>query len=95
MLEALSTEKIALKIATDRKPKIGRSKGVLLNFNSLLTKTILASQEKNAMETRKSSKYCLLNSNASKLKGKKKIGSKNTNKYIEVLIILSNIEINY
>ena len=65
---------------TAKNPKTKKSSGVLLKRSSLSTKAILASQAKKAKETKKNSKYCLLNSKASKLKGKKKSGVKNVNK---------------
>lgn len=76
MLETLSTEKMADKIATAKKAKTKISKGERLNLISLSQTTILANQQKNARETKKNNKYCLLYSKASKLKGKKKSGIK-------------------
>jgi len=56
------------------------SKGVLFNLISLSTRTILASQKNRARDTKKKSRYCLLNSKASKLKGSQKSGSKKTSR---------------
>jgi len=67
-------------MAMNKNAKTNISKGERLKRISLSTNTILASQEKKARETRKNSRYCLLNSNASKVKGRKKRGSKKTSK---------------
>ena len=76
---------------TTKNPKINKSRGVLLKRSSLSTKAILANQLKKAKETKKNSKYCLLNSNASKLKGKKKSGTKKTKRYMLILTMRLNM----
>ena len=79
---------MADNMAINKNTRTKMSKGERLNRISLSTNTILASQAKKAKETRKNKRYCLLNSNASKLKGRKNRGIKKTNAYILVLIIL-------
>lgn len=67
-------------MATIKKAKTKKARGVHLKRIFLSTKTILASQAKKAKDTKKNNRYCLLNSKDSKETGKKKRGNKNTNK---------------
>lgn len=80
MLEVLSRENIPDKIAINKNATTRISSGVLFNLISLSTNAILKSQERKAIDVKKKSKYCLLNSKTSNEKGNQNKGIRKTNK---------------